>query len=452
VEHDLPATIVTLIERGEPIWTYGRGETMLGNGTPPTADSVFRIASMTKSFTAAAILLLRDRGALELDDPIVRHLPWAATIGAPSDARPISIRDLLTMNAGFPTDDPWGDRQESAPIASFDALVAGGLTFARPPGTGFEYSNLGYALLGRVVTQASGVDYLDFVTRDVLEPLGMHATRFDTSAIDDAVRAHGYARPEGRLVPEPVTSPGAFSPMGGLHSSARDLAVWVRGFTAPAGARHPLAFASRREMQQGRTFVRSDSRTVDATQQAIVIWTYGYGLSIDVDSTAGTFVNHSGGYPGFGSHMRWHPGSGFGIVALANKTYAPMRVLAAELLYDVVASYARPVDIAAGLLPQTRDAMDVAERLLARWDDALASAHVAENLDLDAPRRFRRETFERVASEIGAFGHARQTLSSRSPAHATWRVVGERGEAELEIMLTPENPPRLQTLEVRGPL
>ena len=98
------------------------------------------IASMTKSVTALAVLLLRDRGALRLDDRLDEHLPWASSLRAAADGHPIELRDLLTMTAGLPTDDPWGDRQEDLPLADFDALVAG-LSFAAVPRTAWEYSN-----------------------------------------------------------------------------------------------------------------------------------------------------------------------------------------------------------------------------------------------------------------------------------------------------------------------
>ena len=149
----------------------GFGARVLGAG-PPDADTVFRIASMSKSFTASAILLLRDAGALALDDPAVRYVPELAgwTYGS-ADAAPVTIRQLLTMTAGFPTDDPWGDRQQGLPIAAFDELLAAGVSFNWAPGTRFEYSNLGYAILGRVLSAASGVPYDEFIRTRLLTPL-----------------------------------------------------------------------------------------------------------------------------------------------------------------------------------------------------------------------------------------------------------------------------------------
>src|SRR5207245_727026 len=115
------------------------------------ADTIFRIASMTKSFTASAILTLRDDGLLKLDDLAEDYVPelrgWPLV--SPDSAR-ISIRHLLTMTAGFPTDDPWGDRQQGLPLEDFARFLAKGVSFNCAPGTRFEYSNLGYAILRRV--------------------------------------------------------------------------------------------------------------------------------------------------------------------------------------------------------------------------------------------------------------------------------------------------------------
>ncbi len=163
-----PAIAYGVVSGGRLVHSAGFGARALG-AAPPDADTVFRIASMSKSFTASAVLLLRDAGALALDDPAAAHVPQLAgwRYGS-ADAAPVTIRQLLTMTAGFPTDDPWGDRQQGLPIQAFDELLARGISFNWAPGTRFEYSNLGYAILGRVVTEASGVLYDEFIRTRLL--------------------------------------------------------------------------------------------------------------------------------------------------------------------------------------------------------------------------------------------------------------------------------------------
>ena len=222
----------------------GFGARVLGAG-PPDADTVFRIASMSKSFTASAVLLLRDAGALALDDPAAQYVPELAgwTDGS-ADAAPVTIRQLLTMTAGFPTDDPWGDRQQGLPITAFDQLLAGGVSFNWAPGTRFEYSNLGYAILGRVLPTASGVRYDEFIRTRLLR----------RSAWPDRVQrrrvrprrnlAVGYRHGHGGWAEVPFDPYGAFAPMGGVFSTVSDLARWVAGFAAAFPPDGPPATAT----------------------------------------------------------------------------------------------------------------------------------------------------------------------------------------------------------------
>lgn len=436
----LPGIVLAVSRNGRLESTHGVGTRILGRDLPPGVDSVFRIASMTKSFTASAVLMLRDAGALALDDRVQAHLAWF-------DDPTVTIRDLLTMNGGFPTDDPWGDRHESTPLAEFDALVASGVRRIRPSGQGFEYSNLGYALLGRIIATVSGEAYTDFVERRLLAPLGMSSTVFDATEIPDDLMAQGYAQSRSGLVPEPLMAPGAFSPMGGLHSSVRDLTAWVGGFLHALDHRdiaHPVHAASRRDQQQPHTFarliVRAEPEAVSASSLA-----YGYGLLVEDHSVLGRFVQHSGGYPGFGSHMRWHPATGIGVVALANRTYAPMMPLVERVIHELVAAEpARPA--LDRMWPETVEAMAIAEALLGQWDSELADRHFAHNMDLDSSRSDRRNEAAELAQAIGAFSRDATSVESRTPAHARWRVAGRAGTVLIELLMSPDAVPRIQML------
>lgn len=438
---NLPGIVLAVSRNGVLESTHSVGTRVLGEELPPDADTVFRIASMTKSFTAASILTLRDAGALALDDPVQRHLPWF-------DDATVTIRDLLTMNGGFPTDDPWGDRHESTALPAFDELVASGVRRIRPGRRGFEYSNLGYALLGRVIAVVSGVAYTEFVTGQVLAPLGMTASVFDASTVPEERMARGYAQSSAGLRLEPLMQPGAFSPMGGLHSSLRDLNTWVAGFLdafADAALPHPVSAASRLDQQQPHTFARLTVRTeVDGTSSASS-FAYGYGLLVEEHSTLGRFVQHSGGYPGFGSHMRWHPASGLSVIALSNRTYAPMTPLADRVLRDLVAAEPKRAPLHS-LWPETVAAMGIAESLLSQWDSALADQHFAHNMDLDMSRSERRYQAAEMSQAIGAFNRDPASLESRTPAHARWIVEGRSGKVRIEVLMSPDPVPRIQSL------
>lgn len=429
--------VLGLLQGSEITSVFSAGTTHVGHTTAPDVDSVFRIASMTKSFTAAAVLLLRDRGMLRLDDPASTYLPWLPQ-------REVSIRDLLTMNAGYPTDDPWGDRHEPTALDDFDALVAAGVATIRDPRSGFEYSNLSYALLGRLITMVSGRAYTDFVTQELLLPLGMTASTFDHRLIPSAHVAQGHHETAAGFVVEPQTLPGAFSPMGGLHSSVRDLSKWMYGFIAAwhGDADHPLSIASRREMQSPQNFARLVVRADEGSASSL---SYGYGLLAEEHSVLGRFVHHSGGYPGFGSHMRWHPETGLGVVALSNRTYAAPVAMCESILLERVAEAAPLVPVDQRLWPRTREAMVVAERLFAAWDDELADKWFAHNMDLDVPRAERRERAGTAAGSTD-WQAVPDSLTSRSAAHAKWKLVGPGGEVWVELLMSPDPTPLIQLL------
>ncbi len=460
-----PAIAYGIVVGGELVHSAGFGARVLGAG-PPDADTVFRIASMSKSFTASGILLLRDAGALALDDPAVRYVPELAgwTYGS-ADAAPLTIRQLLTMTAGFPTDDPWGDRQQGLPIAAFDELLAAGVSFNWAPGTRFEYSNLGYAILGRVLSAASCVPYDEFIRTRLLAPLGLSRTGFSADEFQPENLAVGYRHGLSGWGEVPFDPYGAFAPMGGLFSTVSDLSRWVAGFAAafpPDGplagneGAHPLSPASRRQMQlpQAVTGWRAAGPLPGGPPAPPEY--YGFGLFVDEDPALGRVVSHSGGYPGFGTNMRWHPATGIGVIALGNGTYAPMSPLTGLVLAALVpASPAYNVALAplAGApWPQTLAAQDAVNRLITAWDDAAADALFTENVALDSPYNERRHAIGLIRERIGEFtADPARPAESDTPAHRRWWLTGKNGTVQAQIQLSPERPPRVMSLTLAIP-
>ena len=460
-ERRIPGVAWGVVRDGALVHTGSDGTLRDGEDRPPDADSVYRIASMTKSFTAATILLLRDEGRLRLDDPVADHVPALAGWAAPTaDAGPITIRQLLTMSAGLPTDDPWGDRQQSLPLDEFDALLRARPPVIWTPDTTFEYSNLGYGILGRVITSVAGAEYRDVVRQRLLQPLGMASSGFDEDEVPGEHLAHGYVRRGETLVREGRDGYGALASMGGLYSSVADLARWVAGFLDAVPARddpeggHPLRRASRREMQQShRAFpVEVAAHAVHATP-AVTSGGYGYGLVAISDPEIGITVSHGGGYPGFGSYMVWHPASGIGIVGLANLRYAGPHDLADRELRRLVAAdgvvrrRARPSSSTEVLRAEVTP-------LLTGWDDAIAGRVFAMNVDLDEPLADRRAGVEAAVAGIAAGGALEpdpdRPDESFSPAHVAWWLRGPGGSMRVAIRTSPEPEPRIQAFVVRA--
>src|SRR3954454_4669766 len=329
---------------GELVHHRGLGTLRVGEEAPPDADSVFRIASMTKSFTAATVISLRDEGRLGLDDPAARWVPELARLTPFSADSPlITIRHLLTMSAGFPTDDPWGDRQQGLDLAAFSDHLRQGPSLAWAPGTTFEYSNLGYGILGRVITNVAGREYRDEVTARFLRPLGMTATTYTMEDVPRDRLALGYVRRDDARLLEPMDPYGALAAMGGVFTSVRDLARWVTGFAdafPPRDTpeeRHPLSRASRREMQQIQRSITPRVEWVAADAPPVVeTGGYGYGLFMTDDMAIGRTGGHGGGYPGGRSHLRWLPASGIAVIEFGNARYARMTPQVIEALRSLV--------------------------------------------------------------------------------------------------------------------
>ncbi|HYY19497.1 MAG TPA: serine hydrolase domain-containing protein, partial [Streptosporangiaceae bacterium] len=227
-----PGLAYGVVAGGRLVHAGGLGERRIG-GPRPDAGTVFRIASMTKSFTATMVLALRDDGALSLDDLAERYVPelrgWPPVT---PDAQRVRIRHLLTMTAGFPTDDPWGDREQGTPLPEFAAFLAQGVSFNWAPGTRFEYSNLGYAILGRVISAVTGLPYPESIEGRILGPLGLTQSGYEAASVDPDALAAGHRRDGDGWEEVPMAPSGAFAPMGGVFSSVHDLARWVAGFAA----------------------------------------------------------------------------------------------------------------------------------------------------------------------------------------------------------------------------
>jgi CubicO group peptidase (beta-lactamase class C family) len=476
-----PGVAYGIVAGGSLAHAGGCGQRQAGHGDTgpaPDADTVFRIASMTKSFTATLLLALRDRGQLRLSDPAVSYVPELAGLRLPAaDCAPVTIRQLMTMTAGFPTDDPWGDRQQGLDPAEFARLLAGGgIRCAWAPGTRFEYSNLGYAILGKVIESVCGLDYARAIRTHLLDPLGLARTGYFAAEFDQAQLARGYRRDGDswlELEPDPY---GAFAPMGGIFSCVRDLAVWVAGFADAfpardeAGPPHPLSRASRREMQLGQVAIDSGGDGTVARFSGPASLSYGFGLFAEDDPRFGPIVQHSGGYPGFGSQMRWHPATGLGAIVLCNSTYARAGALASELLASVLAGQTEqtaqtgratagggvtmrgPVPGPGGPWPETLEARDAVNRLLQEWDDDLAARLFSPNIELDRPLGERRADLDSLRARIGAFSpDAGRLAECDSPAHCRWWLTGPAGTIAVQIELAPLRQPLVQQLLVALP-
>lgn len=449
----VPGIAYGLVIDGTLAHVFVSGTRDIAAQAPVDTATVFRIASMSKSFTAVSILQLRDAGRLSLDDPVSRYIPELVSLRLPtSDSPAITIRQLLSHSEGFPEDNPWGDQQLSDTDEEMARMMRAGIPFSTAPGTAYEYSNFGFAILGRVVANVSGQPYAQYVRERVLLPLGMTVTTLEARTVPASRLAHGYRRQDGRWLEEEQLPDGAFGPMGGMLTSAADLGRWV-AFMLDAwpprdGNEGPvLRRASRREMQQvwrfnGATALRDASGAV-----ALSAGGYGYGLGVRQTCRFRITIAHTGGLPGFGSLMRWLPEYGVGIVAMGNLTYTGWTGVSEQAL-DLLAGTGALEPRQPQPAPVLSLMRDQVTRLVTRWDAALADSIAAMNLYRDEPRERRRAAIERVRLAAGDRCVPEGPFVVENALRGRWRLRCATGDLKVAITLAPTAPARVQFLEV----
>ena len=279
--------------------------------TPVDPDTIYHWASITKTFTGIAIMQLRDRGLLSLDDPVVKYVPELREVHDPfGDISAVRIRHLMSHSGGFRASTwPWGGDEPWHPFepTRWEQLVAmmpyTGLTFA--PGTAYSYSNPGVVFLGRIIEQLSGDDYEVYITKNILMPLGMHRSFFDRAPYYLLPhRSHSYQRSDAGLREMPFDfDTGITVSNGGLNAPFTDMAKYLAFLIGEP--RRPeyevvLKRSSLEEMWTPQIRARAGEGTsAGDTQAAVSFFVERYG---DV-----TLIGHSGDQNGFIGHLYLHP-------------------------------------------------------------------------------------------------------------------------------------------------
>ncbi len=331
--YGVPGAAIAVIVDGKRVYTRAYGLRDREQGLPVRADTLFEIGSITKQFTAAAIVQLQEADKLRLDDPLARYLPDAP------HADEVTLRQLLTHTSGlheyFDGPEQEVDDLVTRPV-TFEQLIAriADLPLDFPPGSRRAYSNTGYALLGKVIEVVSGERYRDYLQHHILTPLGMThtVTLADTDRL--AGMAVGYRHEQGVLQRSPYFHPDWSGAAGFLVSTLEDLARWDAGLRGGKVV-SPAGYA-----QMTTSFVATDGNSI------------GYGLGLFVDSVYGQArIGHTGGAQGFTTADEYFPELGLRVLAFTNlgdkKPEAGMALangVFAALHPDIVAAWSRPVD------------------------------------------------------------------------------------------------------------
>jgi CubicO group peptidase (beta-lactamase class C family) len=292
-EFHLPGVTIAIVDRGRVAKIAGYGLADVAGETPAAPETVYKIASVSKQFIAAAVLLLAQDGALSLDDPVSRHLP-----GTPPSWERITLRHLLTHTSGIVRESPaFRPMENRTDLALIEAVHPLPLRFA--PGTKWEYCNVGYVTLAAIVTRVSGRPWTEFIGARVFGPLGMRDTAPTNALPRPARHAVGY---DGKDNAKPADDWVALRPSGAFRSTVGDLVKWDAALDTDT----VLTAATRREMW-------APVRLNDGT-------THPYGLGLHTGTVGGgrRVAWHSGGLPGFASYFGRFLDDGVTVILLTN--------------------------------------------------------------------------------------------------------------------------------------
>ena len=293
---NVPGAAVLVLEDGVPVFRRAYGLADLEHRIKATAATDYRLASMTKQFTAAAILLLAQDGLLSLDDPVRKWLP-----SLPDAAGAVSIRELLTHTAGLIDYEDLipADATEQVHDADVLRLLERENRTYFEPGTRYRYSNTGYSLLSLIVSRASGRDFASFLRERIFVPLGMYATlAYEAGVSSVPYRAFGYSADGGGWTRTDQSLTSAVLGDGGIYSSIDDLAKWD-------AALYDTRLLSRESLAAAFTpATDTDEREVR----------YGFGWRI-----TGETLWHSGETIGFRNVIVRFPRRHFTVIVLTNR-------------------------------------------------------------------------------------------------------------------------------------
>jgi CubicO group peptidase (beta-lactamase class C family) len=385
-EKRMPSIAAAVLRDGEPIWQTAVGVADVESGLEATPDTRYRIGSITKTFTAAAVMQLRDAGKLDLEDTLDRHVEGASH-------RP-TIRRLLSHASGLQRetqDDSWLTLRFAPPDELLETLAQAELVL--PSGARFHYSNLAYALLGIVVERVSAVPYEDYVRERLFEPVGLERMSFEP----EPPAAKGYlAQPYADGVWDTIgVETGAWSSAGQLWGTVGDICRWGAFLSDPDES--VLAPSSAEEMRTVQV-IDDHERWLSA---------YGLGLQLRRDGDR-ILAGHGGSMPGFIAQLFFSPKEKVVAAALTNESEAVLGDLGLALVRTTVEEW--PVAPEAWRIgkPPPDDVVPLlgiwfmeASRLVFRWREEKLESRLDGSPDWQPSSVFERETEDRWRTVSG---------------------------------------------------
>jgi len=326
---------VGVVAGGALVWAKGYGLADIERNVPATADTVYRIGSITKPFTALMLLQLVEAGRLHLSDPVEKYLPEINRIeGRPSGAPPVTFVELATMTSGIAREPADLPTFLQGPVSEWEQVMIAALAktrYAHEPGTHYLYSNIGYAILGAALGRAAGEPYVDYVRAHILKPLDMAHTDFVPSASIRPALASGYeireGKPDGTQPAREHDGRGYKVPNGALYTTVGDLARYVA-----------LMLGYGPDTVLPRKTVADNLSRVSSADGEL---TSGYGIGFQVQRRGDlVFYGHGGSVAGYRAQVLYEPKTKTGVIVLRNVGGGPFNSgrLARALLEAVVAA------------------------------------------------------------------------------------------------------------------
>ncbi len=328
--YKVPGISVAVTTDKEIIYSRGFGYRDLENGLPSTPGTLYCVGSITKSFTALSVMQLAEKGLIDLEDPVSKYLP----IDLRSRGREVKVHHLLTHSSGFPStsyaealiEGFMGVGNDWLPVSKPEDILPLardlGLWGVSEPGERFFYLNMGYVLLGLIISKVSGLRYVDYVRDNVLKPLGMKRSYFSKEEIEaDPDVAVGYVTLQGKHVRKPF--PYGITSDGGLFSNTFDLAKYLR------------MFLNRGEgIVSERSIKAMEKPYIEVPWQLFRGESYGYGLIIYPNFLGRKLIGHSGSVLTYTGFIGYIESEGVGVAVLENSANYPPSQIGMYVLAD----------------------------------------------------------------------------------------------------------------------
>jgi len=452
-KNHFPGYAFGIVLDGKLVYSGAGGFTDMDKKTVATTQSMFRIASMSKSFTAMAILKLRDEAKLKLDDPVAQYIPEMKGQQLTKDAPIMTVRNLLSHSAGFPEDNPWGDRQLAISDADLIAMIKKGISFSNDPGLTYEYSNMGFAMLGYIIKKVTGIPYSDYIEKNIWQPLHMQQASWEYTRVPANELAHGYRWINNNWREEALLHDGIYGAMGGMITSIESFSKYLAFHESAWPPRNdielgPIKRSSIREMHQPWRFASLNAAYKYPSGRACAMAAaYAYGLRWSKDCEGRETIGHTGGLPGFGSNWVILPEYGLGVMFFANLTYAPTSLANVQVLDTLIRlTGIQPRQLPASkILTQRRDDL---VKLLPAFNKAAQSDIFAVNFFAD----YFTESLKKEAVEIFEKAGAIKKINEVVPENQLrgyFIVEGAKANIQISFTLTPENPALIQEYHIK---